>query len=137
MKGTNGIQEETEVSGIKAKTVHCPFSKPSIHKPQSWQAGVISETPSTWLTLFDLHWRSPETPTHPTYEPTQADFLYEWLVLAHASHLPKSSQTSNSWLQRGLAAARLDSQLVFAWESPSSAQVAAISDCFIAHAGWS
>ena len=32
---------------------------------------------------------------------------------------------------------RTDSQLVLAWESPSPAQVAAISDCFIAQAGWS
>ena len=34
-----------------------------------------------------------------------------------------------------LAAASLDSQLGFAWESPSPARVAAISDCFIAQAG--
>ena len=35
-----------------------------------------------------------------------------------------------------LAAASLDSQLVFAWRSLTSAQVAAILDFFIAHAGW-
>ena len=35
-----------------------------------------------------------------------------------------------------IAAASLDSQLGFAWESPSPPQVAAISDCFIAQAGW-
>ena len=35
-----------------------------------------------------------------------------------------------------LAAASLDSQLDFTWESPSPAQVAAISDNFIAQAGW-
>ena len=35
-----------------------------------------------------------------------------------------------------LAAASLDSQLGFVWESSISAQVAAISDCVIAQAGW-
>ena len=35
-----------------------------------------------------------------------------------------------------MAAASLDSQLGFTWESPSPAQVAAFSDCFIAQAGW-
>ena len=35
-----------------------------------------------------------------------------------------------------LAATSLDSQLGFTWQSPSPAQVAAISDCFIAQAGW-
>ena len=35
-----------------------------------------------------------------------------------------------------LAAVSLDSQLGYAWESPSPAQVATISDCFIAQAGW-
>ena len=35
-----------------------------------------------------------------------------------------------------LAAASLGSQLGFTWEFPSPAQVAVISDCFIAHAGW-
>ena len=49
---------------------------------------------------------------------------------------PKSYQTSNSWLQLALAAAKLESQLVFTWESPSPAQVAAISDCFVGYAGW-
>ena len=35
-----------------------------------------------------------------------------------------------------LGATSLDSQLGFAWETPSPALVAVISDCFIAHAGW-
>ena len=35
-----------------------------------------------------------------------------------------------------LAAASLDSQLGFIWDSPIPAQVAAFSDCFIAQAGW-
>ena len=35
-----------------------------------------------------------------------------------------------------LAVTSLDSQLGFTWESPSPAQVAAISECFIAQAGW-
>ena len=36
--------------------------------------------------------------------------------------------------QAPLVAASLDSQLHFAWVSPSPAQVVPISDCFIAHA---
>ena len=72
--------------------------------------------------------------------PTQDGFPYEWLVLAHASQLPKSSQKSNSWSQwaPGLprAAASLDSQLGSAWETPNPPQVAVISDCFITQAGW-
>ena len=35
-----------------------------------------------------------------------------------------------------LTAVSIESQLGFTWESPIPAQVAAISDCFIAHAGW-
>ena len=35
-----------------------------------------------------------------------------------------------------LAAASLDSQLGFTWESPSPAQGATISDCLTAQAGW-
>ena len=35
-----------------------------------------------------------------------------------------------------LAAASFDSQSGFSWEPPRPAQVAAISDCFVAHAGW-
>ena len=35
-----------------------------------------------------------------------------------------------------LAASSLESQLGFAWESPSPAQVAVISDCFIPQAEW-
>ena len=50
-----------------------------------------------------------------------------------------SSILPNSWLQwapgQALGAVKLNSQLAFAWESPSSAQVAAISDCFTAQAG--
>ena len=56
-------------------------------------------------------------------------FPCEWLVLAHAAKLPKSSQTGNSWLQGApglpLSVASLDSQLGFTWESPSPARVAA------------
>ena len=39
------------------------------------------------------------------------------------------------WLGLALEAGILGSQLGFAWESPSPAQVAATSDCFIAQAG--
>ena len=70
----------------------------------------------------------------------KAAFPYEWLVLAGGVQLPKSSQTSDGWSQGtlglALAAANLDLQLGFIWESSSTAQLAAISDCFIAQAGW-
>ena len=62
----------------------------------------------------------------------QAAFPEEWLDLS-----PKSYQTSNSWFQWALAAARLDSQLGFTRESPRLEQVAAISDCFTIQAGCS
>ena len=79
MKGTSGVQEGTEVSGFKMRAGgqfssrkegdrgDCSFSEPSPTEPQSWQAGAISETPSTWLTLFALPWRSPEALSHPNY----------------------------------------------------------------------
>ena len=51
------------------------------------------------LTLFSLPQRYPESPLHPNYRPTQAAFAYEWLVLAHASQLPKSYQISKNWPQ--------------------------------------
>ena len=55
------------------------------------------------------------------------------------SQLPKSHQTNNMWPQRApgpaVAAARLDSQFGFSQESPSPAQVTAISDCSLDHAG--
>ena len=106
LKGTSATQEETEDSGSKVSTAFSqaegwaeaiiPFLNPSPTEPQSQQAGAISETPSTWLTLFAPPRRSPETPSHPTYHPTQTAFPYEWLVLAQASQLPKSYQTSHS-----------------------------------------
>ena len=115
-----------------------PFLNPPHRETQSCQAGAISETPSTWLTLFDPPWRSPETLPHPNYNPTPPAALpYEWLVLAHIVQLSKSSQTSNSWPQgapgTALLAGSLASGLGFTWESLSPAQVAAISDCFIAY----
>ena len=39
-------------------------------------------------------------------------------------------------LQAPTSCSQLNPQLGFGWESPSPAQVAAISDCFIAQAGW-
>ena len=44
-------------------------------------------------------------------------------------------QQATAGLSESPAAASLDSGLGFAWESPSPAQVAAISYFFIAHAG--
>ena len=115
MKGTSGIhciQEVTTVSGIKMSRGHCPFSKPPpcpCHT-QSQEAGALSETPLTWLTLFDPPWRSPETLPHPTHGPTQAAFPYEWLVLAHASQLPKSFLTRNSQSSESLRTGTSSSQ---------------------------
>ena len=62
------MQGEAEVSGI------VPFLNLPPVEPQSWQAGAISETPSTWLTLFDPPWRSPEIPFHSTYGPLKLLF---------------------------------------------------------------
>ena len=41
-------------------------------EPQSWQAGAIFETLSTWLTLFAPPWKSPEILSHPIYGSIQA-----------------------------------------------------------------
>ena len=69
VKGTSGIWKETEASGIKARAGgqlfhrqkgrqrHMSFFYPSTAESQSWQAGGISETPSTWLTLFAPPWK--------------------------------------------------------------------------------
>ena len=67
-----------------------PFLSPPSTKPQNQQEGAISETPSTWLTLFAPSWRSSETLAHSNLTVT---FPYECLVLAHASQLPKSDET--------------------------------------------
>ena len=60
-----------------------------------------------------------------------------WLML-HNFLNPLNPVTSGLSVAPGLApaAASLDSQLGFAQESPSPAQVAVISDCFIPRAGW-
>ena len=71
LKGTSGVQGETEVSGIKESRGHCPFAEPS--PTQSQWAGAISESLSTWLTLCDLPWRSTGL-SHPNYGPSQASF---------------------------------------------------------------
>ena len=83
LKGTSGIQGGTEVSGIKAGAGgsfltdrkvgrgHCPFLNPLPTKPESWQVNAISETISTWLTMFAPPRRSPETLSYPTYGPIQ------------------------------------------------------------------
>ena len=93
LKGTSGTHRETEASGIKVCRGHCPFSKPSTHKARKLVPYLRLHTRTT---LFYPTWRSPETLPHPTYGPTQAIFPYEWMVLAHAEQLTKSSQTSNS-----------------------------------------
>ena len=68
----------------------------------SQQADTISESPSTWLTLFAPHWWP-----HPTQlsGPTKlfpVAFPYKWLVLTNASDFPKFSQTSSMWPQWAL-----------------------------------
>ena len=70
LKGTSGTHRETG-SVWHQGTHHCPSSKPS---PHTAGKHAISETPSTWLTLFDLPWRSLETASsnlsaHPGYFP--------------------------------------------------------------------
>ena len=110
------------------------------------QAAPVSETPSAWLTLFDLPWR-----LHLTQLIGSPKLLFHlngcsWLMLHNFLNSIKQSTAGLSKLlalisllsdpDPALAAVSLDSHLSFAWESPSQAQVAAISDCFIAQAGW-
>ena len=83
---------------VAETTVH--FLNPPLTETQSQQVRTISETSSTWLTLFMLLWRFPEAlcPTQLKGPPKllTVAFPYEWLVLAHAPQLPKFSQISNS-----------------------------------------
>ena len=90
---------------------------------QSQQAGAISETPSTWLTLSDPSWRSPEPLPHPTYGTTQAAFPYEWMAglgscftnkqqLAPVSSRPSTGNSQFSftaWLYLGMPQPRTSS----------------------------
>ena len=46
LKGTSGIQGETEVSGIKASRGHCPFSKFSLHGAGRWMPYLRLHQPS-------------------------------------------------------------------------------------------
>ena len=120
------------------------FNSPSKHRGLAEITAELVNQCHYWdsISLANTVWPAlvtPETLPHPTYELTQVAFPYEWWVLAHASQLPQFYQTSKSCLQwapgQALAAAHLESQIAFARVSPSPAQVAAISDCFIAHAG--
>ena len=72
LKGTSGIQGETEVSGIGSSRGHCPFAEPTPHRASRLVPHLRT---STWLTKCDLPWRSIEALPHPTYGPTQAAFL--------------------------------------------------------------
>ena len=134
LKGTSSIQGGAEVSDIKASRGHCPFSK---LPPHSWQAGALSETPSTWLTLFDPPWISPGIPFHPTQLSSPLKLLFHrngwsWLILYNFPNPLKQATAGLSEPRyMSLAAASPDSQLGFTWKSPSPAQVAAISYCFI------
>ena len=89
---------QTEV--LAAATV--PFLTLPITDPESWQVG----------TIWRLYQPGSHCLSHPSDSPrpcpTQLSgppklfpvaFPYEWLVLAHASDFPKSSQTSSIWLQ--------------------------------------
>ena len=53
-----------------AQTIN-PLLNPSLTELVS---SALSETSSTWLTLFDRPWRFPEALPHPIYGPTQAAF---------------------------------------------------------------
>ena len=99
LKGTSSIRGGIEGSDTKVRAGgklsprqknHYPFSEPSPTEPQSWQVGAISETISTWLTLFAPPWRIPETISHPTYGLTQMvteTFPYKCMILAYDSQL--------------------------------------------------
>ena len=68
LKGTRNIQGGTELSGIggemggrflpdrSAGKATILFLSPPPKEPQSQQVGIISESPSTWLTLFVSSW---------------------------------------------------------------------------------
>ena len=56
---------DSYLSDRKLGRIHCPFLSPSLIKPQSLQDCTISETPSTWPTLFTPPWRSPEILPYP------------------------------------------------------------------------
>ena len=86
LRGTNGVQGEAEMSGIKASRGQCPFSGPS--PPQSQQTGAVSKIPSTWITLFDLPWRSPDS------APPKLLFHmndWSWLLLHKFLNSPKQA----------------------------------------------
>ena len=61
--GTAFSQKERQTEAV------VPSFSPHPTESQSQQADAISETPSTWLTLFAQTWRFPETPSHPTCIP--------------------------------------------------------------------
>ena len=81
---------------------HCPFSEPSPY---------ISEIPSTSLPLFVSPWGSLETLLSTQFmgppKLLTVIFPYEWLVLAHASQLPKSYQIGNKPASKSPQAAYL------------------------------
>ena len=67
-----GVQLCPSCLGQRQAEAIVPFLNPPPTKTQSQKEGAISETPSTWLTLFALPWRSQEALSHPNYRSTQA-----------------------------------------------------------------
>ena len=156
LKGTSGIQGGSKGSGIKTRAGDSflpdrkaidPFVNLPPTEPQSRQVGAISETPPTWLTPFAMPWRSPETPSHSTYGPTDTIhtlFLmngWSWIMIHNFPNSLKqaTADLSEPFLLSGPRHDNNSSQprwtFGFTWKSPSPAQVAPISDCFIAQAG--
>ena len=112
----------------------------SLTHTQSWQAGTISGSPSTWLTLFSSPWcflRSHPTQLVGPPKLFPMAFPYKWPILVHASYFPKISQKDSIWRQHALYLSLTGprprtsgSQPWFTvWlrlDTPSAAQVAAI-----------
>ena len=74
------LKYRTTVAQNNRNLVDGSLTTTELKKPHpsklSQHTGAVSEIPSTWLTLFDPPWRSPETP--PNLLACQAAFSYEW-----------------------------------------------------------
>ena len=99
LSGTSGIEGEAEAYGIKVRAggqkggqrpFIVPFLNPPPTEPQSWQAGAISESPSTSHLGNPLRLQPSQFMGPPKL--LTVIFPYEWLVLAYASQLPNSCQ---------------------------------------------
>ena len=133
------------MSGIKESRGHCPFSKPS---PRRASNLVPYLRLSTWLTLFELPWRSPETGPTQLVDPPKLLFhmnSWSWFMLHNFLNPLRQATACNSehspyLLLSGPRPGTSSSQPRFtAWlhlgiSKPSTSP--ATSDCFIAQARW-